>query len=93
MLDTQSNLGWVKQGDALIFADPSAVNSWASKYWDDVLQLNVDIPNIQTTSEPGPNIIVSETRYNGENIFGDTVSWYDANVNCDPTNPDDHICP
>lgn len=74
---------WVRSGQQIIFQNPSAVNTWLANYWGDAEGFTVEVQG-QSTSEPGPDLLVSEPVYASQTYGGGTASWF---LICDPGDP------
>ena len=67
---------WIKQGSTLVAQDPTSVNQWIASLGD-VTNFSVSFGSYSVASDPGPNTITGEVKYQGVILGGSSTSWYD----------------
>lgn len=66
---------WIRLGDSLIIANPSAVNAWVQPKLADMDAIHVEF-GFEVESAEGVNLVVTILNYQGTAINGSSDSWY-----------------
>lgn len=75
---------WTKQGQSIVFSNPSSVNSWVDPYLSQISEFNYDFNELTVESHAGVNVFVSKIEYASEVLGAGTHSYYIPAGWCDP---------